>query len=244
MLKMSRWTKVAVFSALLMLLGATAANAQKSKPLLETGDQAKEEIARGFHIHPNVGLLTFVFGDGALVYRPGLMMDIRIGGDITKELTVYGVVGGTVMGNTSCFKNPKQGPSCTAHRSAFQGQPSVPRQGVFVNFGAGARYQFLKLLDDRFMVHAMGELLGQIVLPDNAGDRVTLDAPRNTMAIGGGVGLGIGIEYFPFLKHFSVNADAKAYFFLTNFMPSGSSGGLAGMLGLALYASVGMKYTF
>ena len=64
------------------------------------------------------------------------------------------------------------------------------------------------------------------------------------MAIGGGVGLGIGIEYFPFLKHFSVNADAKAYFFLTNFMPSGSSGGLAGMLGLALYASVGMKYTF
>ncbi|HAA53359.1 MAG TPA: hypothetical protein DCE42_01305 [Myxococcales bacterium] len=210
---------------------------------LKKGDQADVEISRGFFIDSEVGLLTFLAGEGALVYRPGMLVALRFGQDIRKDLTFYGKIGGTVTGNTACFGDPR-GTACQDVKDKFGFPPKIkgrplPRQGVSMILGAGLRWAFLTI-DERFFFHLTVELLGQMIPPDNVpeadADKVT-DTTRKNLAFGGGAGAGFGVEYYFVLKHFSASVNIRAYYFATPFMENS-------LLGLATIVSAGLKYTF
>lgn len=216
----------------------------------ELGDQAKTEIARGFFLDSEVGLLTFLLLDGAKIYRPGLMVSLRFGGYLGNNFTLYGKIGGTVTGNTNCYSAPSQCPDRT-FRTQFPTATTlrgVPRQGVSIVAGVGSRWYFLKLQEDRFRFFLNLELLLQLIPPDNitkdklerigsTGSLKEIEA-HTKFAIGGGGGLGLGLEYFFILKHFSVGLNGIFYFFATPFMPGNS------LLGGSLLVSFDIKYTF
>lgn len=216
----------------------------------EVGDQANTEIANGFFIDSEIGLLTFLLLDGAKIYRPGLMVSLRMGGYLGKSFTLYGKIGGTVTGNTNCYSAPSQCPDRTFPRQFPTANTlrGVPRQGVSIVAGLGSRWYFLKLQEDRFRFFLNLELLLQIIPPDNIPkdklDRIESTsslkeiAAHTNFAIGGGGGLGLGLEYFFILKHFSVGLNAIFYFFATPFMPNNS------LLGGSLLVSFDIKYTF
>lgn len=221
--------------------------------IFERGDQATNEIANGFFLDSEIGLLTFLFLDGAKIYRPGFMASLRLGGYLGKSFTLYGKIGGTVTGNTNCYSAPSQCPDRN-FRTQFPTATTlrgVPRQGVSIVAGLGSRWYFLKLQENRFRFFLNLELLLQIIPPDSIPkdklDRIESTsslkeiAVHTNVAIGGGGGLGLGLEYFFILKHFSVGLNAIFYFFATPFMPSGTG---ASLLGGSLFVSFDIKYTF
>ena len=246
-----RWLLLTVF---VWIFSSNNAFAKKTPPgdLVEMGDQAKVEIARGFFIDSEVGLLTFLpmpipSNDGAEVYRPGFSVGFRFGGYLTKSFSLYGKVAASVTGNTACYGDTSNR-NCAETRKKFPTAGilrGIPRQGLSVLFGLGSRLVVLEL-DERFKFHLSFELLGQLIPPDNIPesrinklDATTKDLVKihQEMAIGVVPGIGFGMEYFFFLKHFSVSADARFYYFLTPFMPKT-------FLGTALLVSVGLKYSF
>lgn len=245
--------KRSIFSLLAcaMLLGSPMAwaAAPNDNPF-EAGDQAVKEIADNFFLDAEIGLLTFLVLDGAKIYRPGLLVSLRFGGYLGKSFTLYGKIGGTVTGNTNCYSAPSQCPDRT-FRTQFPTATTlrgVPRQGVSIIAGLGARWYFLKLQEERFRFFLSLEALLQLIPPDSIPqdklDRIASTSSlksieaHTTMAIGGGGGLGLGLEYFFILKHFSVGLNAIFYFFATPFMPNGS------LLGGSLLVSFDIKYTF
>ena len=108
------------------LLGSSWASTPNLK-----GDQAKQEIADGFFIDSEIGLLTFLVLDGARIYRPGVLVAFRFGGYLSSNFTLYGKIGASVTGNTNCYSSP----SLCADRTFRQDFPTavtlrgVPRQG-------------------------------------------------------------------------------------------------------------------
>lgn len=220
---------------------------KKDQNVTSTGDQAQVEIASGLFVDSEVGLLTYLVTDGSFVYRPGILVSLRIGAHVG-DFTFYGKAGATVTGNTSCYSNASRCPSAR-ERFPTATDPnlrSVPRQGVAAIAGAGAKWYFLKLLDDRFRIHLDLEVLAHIIPADNMPqdrlDRLT-DSKKEKLAshlnpaFGVGFGLGIGVEYYFIIKHFSAGANARAYYFLTPFFENS-------FVGLALLVSVDIKYTF
>lgn len=246
MLKRILFTTLTVF----FLLGSTAWAQSANDNPFEAGDQAVNEIANGFFVDAEIGLLTFLVLDGAKIYKPGLMVSLRFGGYLGKNFTLYGKIGGTVTGNTNCYTAPSQCPDRNFRRdfptaTTLRG---VPRQGVSIVAGIGARWYFLKLQEDRFRFFLNLEALLQLIPPDSIPkdklDRIEstsslkdIEAHTN-LSIGGGGGLGLGLEYFFIQKHFSVGLNALFYFFATPFMPNNS------LLGGSLLVSFDIKYTF
>lgn len=246
MLKRTLLTTLTCF----FLLGGSSAWAAPNDNPFEAGDQAVQEIANGFFVDAEIGLLTFLVLDGAKIYRPGAMVSLRFGGYLGKNFTLYGKIGGTVTGNTNCYTAPSQCPDRN-FRSDFPTATTlrgVPRQGVSIVAGLGARWYFLKLQEERFRFFLNLEALLQIIPPDSIPqdklDRIsstsslTEIAAHTNTAIGGGGGLGVGLEYFFILKHFSVGLNGIFYFFATPFMPGNS------LLGGSLLVSFDIKYTF
>lgn len=216
---------------------------------IETGDQAKVEIADGFFMDSEIGLLTYLVTDGAKVYKPGILVSLRLGGNIG-DFSIYGKIAATVTGNTTCYSNASR---CAQVKTKFPTAANsklrnIGRQGVSLLAGAGARWYFFKMMDERFRLHLDLEAMFHFIPADNipkdrldrltanAADKKTFAAHLNP-AIGAAAGLGIGFEYFFILKHFSIGANALGYFFFTEFMPKS-------MLGLALLVSADIKYTF
>ncbi len=242
----NRWLLLGLLCWGLFSAPVHAATPKKFNPQadpLSVGDQADVEISRGLFIDSEVGLLTFLVGDGALVYRPGMLVSLRLGYDINKTLTFYGRLGGAVTGNTACFSDPR-GKKCKPVKDRFGFPPKIkgrplPRQGVSLLAGLGLRWAFL-VIDERWFFHTTLEALGQFIpsdsIPEEDMAKVTNEA-RKKLVIGAGFGLGFGLEYFFILKHFSFAVNARAYYFLTPFMDKS-------MLGLAAIVSTGLKYTF
>lgn len=233
----------------LMWLPNAAFAAKDNADSLEVGDQAKQEIATGFFIDSEVGLLTFLINDGADIYRPGASLAFRFGGNITDNFALYGKVGGSVTGNTACYGQRPRGNSCTSMSkyptAVTLGRFRVPRQGLSVLAGLGARLTFLKL-DDRLQFYGLLELLGQLVpadnIPDTALSKLSEEKKREIslhqeLVFGFAPGLGFGGEYYFLLKHFSVSFEVRYYYFLTQFMPGSN-------MGSAVLVSAGVKYTF
>ena len=237
-----------VIACVFLFASQTAFAAKPGDPLY-LGDQAKKELADGFFVDAEIGLLTFLVLDGARIYRPGVLVSMRFGGYLGKNFTLYGKIGGSVTGNTNCYSAPSQCPDRT-FRQKFPTATTlrgVPRQGVSIIAGLGARWYFLKL-EERFRFFLSLEAMLQLIPPDSIPqdrlDRLTAAGSINEIAIhqqmviGGGGGLGLGLEYFFILKHFSVGLNAMFYFFATPFMPGGS------LLGGSLLVSFDIKYTF
>jgi hypothetical protein len=229
---------------------AYADNPDQTTPMVEQDDQALKEIADSFFIDSEIGLLTFLLLDGARIYRPGLLIAFNFGGYVGSNFSIYGKLGGTVTGNTNCYSAP----ALCADRDFRTDFPTamtlrgIPRQGISLIAGLGARWYFLKL-EERFRFFLTLELLAQLIPPDNIPeDRLSRIkdtesiAIHQKFAIGGGGGLGLGGEYFFILKHFSLGVNAVFYFFATQFMPSNDFP--KGALGGSLLVSVDVKYTF
>ncbi|MCK6508855.1 hypothetical protein L6R29_02665 [Myxococcota bacterium] len=243
-----------------------AAEDDLDKPLghpLEKGDQAAAPVAKGIFLATDVGLLTFLpgIGDGALMYRGGMMLTFRLGGQITPNIKLYGRLGATLLDNTVCARNPNptdkecEGFPYPPPRAARR---PLARQGLSIFAGIGMRWAFLNL-DDRFMLNLIVEGLFQALPPDSLPNESTILPNEKTTleknhkyrlnpAFGGGLGVGIGGEYFFYLKHFSFTFELTYYFLATPFMQVApgqtNSGLLAGLMGHAILASVGLKYTF
>lgn len=251
-MRQPRYTSLWIPFLALLCFGLMTSSAFAANSFKGAGDQANQEIANGFFIDSEVGLLTFLgnnsaLGYGALVYKPGILVSIQLGAHIG-DFAIFGKVGSTVTGNTACYSNASR---CQTAKTQFPTAANaklrdVPRQGVSVLAGIGARWDFLKLLDDRFRMHLQLDLLFHMIPPDSipddklsrftAADKTEFAAHLNP-SIGGAAGLGVGLEYFFILKHFSVGANALGYYFFTPFMPKS-------LLGLAVLVSVDIKYTF
>lgn len=256
-----------VFLLVLGLLAPQAARAAEEdldKPLgnpLEKGDQARRPIAKGFFLGTEVGLLTFLpgIGDGALIYRGGMMLTLRMGGNITPNIKLYGRLGATLLDNTICARNPNPtDQECLTfpYSPPRAARRPLARQGLSLLAGIGMRYTFLNL-DDRFMFNLVVEGLFQFLPADNLPSENTIlpnekeNLEKNHQyrlkpSFGGGLGLGVAGEYFFYLKHFSFTFELTYYFLATPFMETNqkSSSALAGMMGHAILVSVGLKYTF
>ena len=250
-----------LLTGLLTSLPAQAQEEELDKPLghpLEKGDQARKDIANGFFLSSEVGLLTYLpgIGDGSQIYRGGMMLSMRFGGSVSRTVSLYGRLGATLLDNTVCARTANiSDRECLnfPYPPPRAGRRPLARQGLSILAGIGVRWNFLTL-DDRFALSLIGEALFQVIPADNVPEGTLptereqlerLHANRLKPAFGGGVGVGLGGEYFFYLKHFSFTVDLTYYFFFTPFMDAKSSSTpLAGMLGHAFLVSVGLKYTF
>lgn len=240
----------------LFLLGLPSlASAQTPTAGLETGDQAEKEIANGFFLDSEVGLLTYLpgIGDGAQIYRGGLFLSLNMGGSISKSVRLYGKIAGGVLDNTRCSRDPvaSECRNTYPYPTIRAGRRPLARQGASAYAGLGVRWSFFNL-EDRFLIYLIGEALLHIVPPDNIPNNILesekeqIPEYRKRPAIGGAVGIGIGGEYFFLMKHFSLAVNIIYYFDFTQFMEGANSraGALAGFLGHAVLASASLKYTF
>lgn len=225
-----------VTAVLSVSLGATLA----SPSLARAQETGLQEIVRGTYIDGEVGILTFLAGDGAIAYRPGMVVGIRVGRDF-KDWSFYGKIGAGITGTTSYWTKPSSCPSssqfCRDIKEKFGLTAKAVRQGTSILFGGGAKYTVLRV-DERLGFHVGAEILGQIIPPDYTGSMQDSRAEAvENISFGVGGGLGFGFQYVFIQRHFAVNADVKGFFFYNEFYPSR-------ILGLALIASISLQYTF